>query len=239
MTTFDFNMKQIIYRYLNQHPPALELFQGLEQAGDLYLIGGVLREFLDHKDLHKLRDIDIIIDVKRPQQWKNTLEKYLLRSNRFGGNKLICDGLLVDTWPIEQTWAFRENIVECSPEEYVEKLPDTVFLNIDGIIFDWKHEKWNRSRYEEAMSSRILDVVLVDNPQIPLNIVRAFGLRKRYNMNFSENLVQVILAEYKRYQYIAQFLDLLMCEQQRRYKQDILSRAQLAAELDKLLISGS
>lgn len=54
-----------IENYLNYHPPAEQLFKELYEIGEIYLIGGVLREFLDAGDIKNLRDIDIVINTKR------------------------------------------------------------------------------------------------------------------------------------------------------------------------------
>ena len=112
-------MKNSIRNYLMDHPPAAEIFKKLELAGNVILIGGVLREFLDHRKIQNLRDIDIIVDVKSESQWSRVIEEYSLRTNRFGGHKIFCEGLLVDVWRIEQTWAFREKIISCSPKDYI------------------------------------------------------------------------------------------------------------------------
>ena len=130
-------MKNAILAYLEQCPPALELFHRLTSAGHVYLIGGVLREYLDHQCIESLRDIDIVIDVQNTDLWRNILRDYSFGVNRFGGNKLICSGLLLDVWPIETTWAFRNGIIQCAPKDYINKLPQTVFLNIDSVIYDW------------------------------------------------------------------------------------------------------
>ena len=56
--------------FLEKYPPSLELYRALHQAGDLYLIGGVLREYRDKGDIEELRDIDIIINVTSQGAWQ-------------------------------------------------------------------------------------------------------------------------------------------------------------------------
>ena len=41
-------IKDEIYSYLQDYPPSMELLKCLEETGDLYLIGGVLREYKDY-----------------------------------------------------------------------------------------------------------------------------------------------------------------------------------------------
>lgn len=228
-------MKNAIYAYLEKHPPAFELFQLLEQIGDIYLIGGVLREFLDHATISELRDIDVIINIKYRDLWAIMLNKYKLRSNRFGGHKLVCAGLLIDAWPIEQTWAFREKIVKCSPDQYVSMLPETVFLNIDGIIYNWEEEKWYDTKYRQALATKTLDVVLPQNPQILLNIVRSLVLKQRYDMNLSHALEKIIYEEFKKFRSMDQFIESLMSEQIRRYGKEVFPKEKMLLELDNII----
>ncbi len=50
----------------------------MEEIGNIYLIGGVLREFKDNNKIINLRDIDIIIDIKNSV----CLEKILSKNAR-------------------------------------------------------------------------------------------------------------------------------------------------------------
>ena len=228
-------MKNAIYTYLQRCPPALEFFKQLERAGNIYLIGGVLREFRDHGKIINLRDIDIIVDISHADLWENLLDTYHFKTNRFGGYKLQCQSLLVDTWKIEETWAFRNNIIRCTASDYVMRLPETVFLNVDSIIYDWTAEKWYDAIYQKAMQSNVLDVVLAENPQLLLNIIRAFVLKDRYHMQFSDKLKCIILDALEDDRSLSDFTKKLYMEQIRRYKSEILPRDYIYNEL-KLLI---
>ena len=211
------SLKAAVTKYLSKYPPAQELFSRLLYAGDIYLIGGVLREFCDNGDLVALRDVDIVVDVKSQTHWQAVLQDYSLRSNRFGGYKLYCSGLLIDTWSIDQTWAFRESFVNATHDDYVRLLPETVFLNIDAIIYDWTRECWYNQHYLEAMKSRMLDVILPENPQITLNLVRAFVLQERYQMSLSSKLQKIICSQREQYPTKEIFVAALMKEQRHRY----------------------
>lgn len=225
------NLKNVIYTYLEKYPPSLELFYLLERAGDIYLIGGVLREYRDNGNILDLRDIDIVIDVHQKELWQQILNHYVPKKNSFGGYKLICSGLVVDIWPLNETWAYRNKIVECVPEEYVKMLPDTVFLNMDSIIYDLKKDIWYDEKYCAAMESRVLDIVLVDNPRVQLNIIRAMVLKKRYNMTYSDKLKHVISAEIGQNE---DFINELLRIQEERYHKNILSVKEIEKELSCL-----
>lgn len=224
-------MKNAIYTHLQKCPPALELFHNLEQAGSIYLIGGVLREYRDNKRIIKLRDIDIVIRVTDSDVWNRVLHSYSFKINRFGGYKLSCENLLVDIWEIEETWAYRNNIIQYNLNSCVELLPETVFLNLDSIVYDWNQEIWYDKIYQKAMDTRILDIVLEKNPHLLLNIVRTFVLKERYHMQLSTRLKEIILDQLKNVSSVSGFAKILYKEQILRYKSEILSEERIQEEL--------
>lgn len=211
-------LREEIYAYLQEYPPSLKLFQSLEETGDLFLIGGILREYRDYGKLVKLRDIDIIIDIRYMDQWYNILQKYDHVKNKFDGYKIICSNLIVDIWPLNECWAYREKKIICRPDQYVENLPKTVFLNMDSIIYDLSNNLWLDEIYKEAKKSGILDVVLADNPHLELNILRAVILKERYKMEFSDKLVHMIVQKD-----VEELYAKLIMIQEKRYKEEIVS----------------
>ena len=72
-----------IENYLNYHPPAEQLFKELYEIGEIYLIGGVLREFLDAGDIKNLRDIDIVINTKEIDKFNEICLKYQAQKKFF------------------------------------------------------------------------------------------------------------------------------------------------------------
>ncbi len=211
-------IRQQIYTYLQEYPPSMELFQQLEKTGDLYLIGGVLREYRDYGELRKLRDIDIIINIKSMDNWNALLQKYVHSRNKFDGYKIICSNLIIDIWSISECWAYKECIIKCEPDKYVENLPKTVFLNMDSIIYDMRNDRWFDEIYQEAKANGILDVVLEDNPHLELNILRAIILKERYQMSFSEKLIGIV----KKYDIDELYRNLILI-QEKRYKEIVVS----------------
>lgn len=228
-------MKEKLLLYLNEHIPARELFEMMCKAGNVYLIGGVLREFRDHAAFISLRDIDVIIDVKDSELFRAMISQYSLRENRFGGHKLFCEDLLIDVWSIENTWAYRERIINCPSSEYTSRLADTVFLNIDGIIFDWNNNRWIDEKYVSAMQTKVLDVVLPQNPLIMLNTLRTIILMDRYGMSLSANLVEIIRNEYTKYRSIQEFVEELDTEQKKRYGRQIIEPSILQEKVTSII----
>lgn len=211
-------LKTELLNFLNKKPPAEELFIDLLNVGSIYLIGGVLREYLDHNKIKELRDIDIVIKINSQNAWENILQKYCPTRNKFLGYKFICSGFLFDVWPIEETWAFKNNVLKLDDSaSYLEKLQDTVFLNMDSIVYDFSKNKWYKDKYDIAMKNRVIDVVLSENPQITLNLVRMFVIKNRYNMTISDELKKIVFETLKVYDNIESFVDELEKVQKKRY----------------------
>lgn len=177
-----------IENYLNYHPPAEQLFKELYEIGELYLIGGVLREFLDAGDIKNLRDIDIVINTKEIDKFNEICLKYQAQKNSFDGYKMMCTDLVVDVWRIEQTWAYRENVIECQENDYLRNLTQTVFYNMDSIVYDIKKDMWYDDVYKKTKENNVLDIVLEENPYIDLNILRGMILQSTYDMKYSSKL---------------------------------------------------
>ncbi len=221
-------MYDSIVKYLIKHPPAYELFEQLLLVGDLYLIGGILREYRDKGDIENLRDADFVIQVKNHAAWRKLLTLYATENNRFGGYKLKCSGLLIDIWELENTWAFQHDILTCKKDEYLTYLPQTVFLNIDSIIYDINNDIWYDEIYVQAMQEKVLDVVLKDNPFITLNIIRAMILRMKYQLKYSNRLREIFLSEVQKHKDIV--YDLLEI-QINRYGEYVLLQEDIEREL--------
>lgn len=226
------NIERVLAEYLSQHPPAAELFQKLLQLGNVYLIGGVLREFCDKQDIVSLRDIDIIVDTENEEEYRSYMESYNPTVNRFGGYKIVCSGLIFDSWLLKKTWAYTENYVSAFPDKYAEKLIETVFLNMDAIVYDIKNNIWYDKPYREAMRTRVLDTVLEQNPYLELNIVRSLVIKNRYNMKYS-NKLKSIIKEY--INHTEHFADNLYNVAKARYGTEILNRIELQEELKQIM----
>lgn len=70
------SIRSNLKEYLNHHPIADQLFMKLYNIGELYLIGGVLREFLETGDIENVRDIDLVISTKKVGQFHEICAKY-------------------------------------------------------------------------------------------------------------------------------------------------------------------
>ena len=111
-------------------------------------------------------------------------------------------------------------------------MTDTVFLNVDGIIYDWKKKKWDTKYYDYAMRENKLDVVLEKNPQMTLNLYRTLVIKKKYDMSVSERLRKCIL---ENVQNVCDTAEKMYMIQERRYKEEVLTKDDIKLELKKIL----
>lgn len=229
-------LKHSIIDFLQTRPPAESLFNELNNAGDLFLIGGVLREYLDNDAINSLRDIDIVIKINDTNVWNNIIKKYNPSKNIFCGYKFICSEFIFDVWLIEETWAFKNNLVHYNNcDEFIENLQHTVFLNMDALVYDFKKGIWYKDKYDKAIKENTIDVVLKDNPQIPLNIVRLFVIKNRYNMKISNTLKDIIIETLNQYESLEDFIDQLIKIQNNRYHNIYLDKNRLKQEITNIV----
>lgn len=186
-------LNEDFYKLISKYPDANKLIHKLSQYGELLLFGGAIREYNDNGFKNMPRDFDIVINKKDNNvNFDTVLEGFHYKKNRFDGYKLNVSGIEFDIWELENTWAFRENKINCSKNEYKYRLQDTVFLNMDSLVYNLTEGKIFSEKYDSAINSKEIDIVLEDNPYKELNIVRAIELKNKYDMEFSKKLKNII-----------------------------------------------
>ena len=105
----------------------------LQQLGShcerLFLFGGAIRDVALMGDEARPRDLDLVVVGLNFDDLPGFLGEHIVRRTSFGGLKLKLDDSWVDLWRLEDTWAFREKLIEPSPEN----LPSTTFLSSQAI----------------------------------------------------------------------------------------------------------
>lgn len=182
------------YSIISKYENIVELFKNLNSNGELYIFGGAVRHYLDNGNFNTLpRDFDIIFKKKDStvKLEKIITQYFKFKKNRFNGYKFQINNLKFDIWNIEDTWAFRENKVKYDSQNYISKLTETVFLNIDSLIFDLNNKKLYADNYEKIINTKELDIVLNENPFLELNLLRALILMDKYNLSPSRSLIDI------------------------------------------------
>ena len=222
------NIKNAIFDYFLSYPLAKEIFDKLLEIGDVFCIGGLLREYRDSKRILHLRDADFSVNIHNSGLWTDFLSKKSYKNNRFGGWKFDCGGFFVDVWDIKNTWAIKNGLVEVGKTGYLVALSQSVYLNIDGIVYDISNQRWADEPYYTAMNTKELDIVLEKNPFVDLNILRAMILRRQYNLLYSDRIKSVINEQNQR---MDNYSELLLDIQKERYLSKVISKEEIEEEL--------
>ncbi|MED4012906.1 hypothetical protein ACLZHR_26470 [Priestia aryabhattai] len=178
-------LRENFFNLLDSYPNATKLLENISKEGEILLFGGAVRAYYENRFQTLPRDFDLVI---KPNKNSRDLESYFsnfeYRKNRYDGYKVFVDGLEFDIWTLENTWAFKEKKVRALEEN----LSETVFLNVDSIVYNINKDILYDEKFRESMDSKVLDVVLQDNPFTELNLLRALIFKKKYRMKFSDRL---------------------------------------------------
>lgn len=179
-------IRKSFYDVLSIRPTALKFIKELEQKSNLLLFGGCIRDYYDNKFENIPRDFDIVLS-NLEQDLDSLLQNFNLiyERNKFGGYKIKIDDLEFDIWEIQNTWAFKEKKVHY--KELLD-LNKTVFLNVDSIFYDLNRGLLFDQGFSNAITSRIIDIILTSNPYPELNLARALRYKYKYNLQFSQQL---------------------------------------------------
>ena len=140
-------------------------------AGDLYLFGGILRDFALFGRKGFNSDIDLVVEG----DWDYCIP-YLVhlgaKRNKFGGYRLSILGQPIDIWNARETWAIKSGLIEY---QGIASLTETTVLNWDSILMNWRTKRFICNKnYLEEIKERVLDIVLESNPNPLGAAVRVF-----------------------------------------------------------------
>ncbi|WP_215113179.1 hypothetical protein [Exiguobacterium sp. s63] len=190
------NIKKVILNKISESLSSTYLINFLMNQSTVLVFGGTVREAYFFNENISPRDFDLVLVDYKGNLYNDLLSLgYNTTKNKFGGIKIKVNNNSFDVWKIEETWAFKNNYVKF---DSVEDLYKTVYLNIDGIFYDLNNELLYSEMFEEAIKTGEIDIVLSENPQEMLNIMRAYKLRDEYRLSFSQKLNTVISLKEKR-----------------------------------------
>lgn len=162
-----------------------------------YIVGGYIRSVLNDENP---RDLDLIVNVPT-----ETLGSYVNRhfsnfkQNRLGGFKIFLKNLTVDTWSMDDNWAFRKKLVNPGEEsKLVDSISKGTFFNYDSLVYHLSTGKYNVKNYNKCVKEGELDILQNKpvykrrNPTKEANILRALFLKEKYELKFSDQVVAYI-----------------------------------------------
>lgn len=217
------NIETIFYtkilKYIYKDQKARQLISKLSEKYEVVFFGGSVRDYILLKHFEP-RDFDIVLIDKEKN--KVEIDEVLsqvklceIYRNFFGGYKVLTDFIEFDIWKMNDTWAFKNKHVEYG----LDNLFKTVFLNVDSYAYNYtKMEFVNNC---DKNIPKDIDIVLYENPNLTLNIIRAIIYSKKYSIDISDRLLNVLKNEYRN---DVSFIPKLMNEQKRHYKKNIVSK---------------
>lgn len=163
----------------------MEFMTSTLPAGDIYIFGGMLRDFALFGKSGFNSDIDIVVDGSWDVAYP-TLLKLGAKRNKFGGLRFEHGKIPIDIWLAKDTWAVRNGYVKY---DGILSLLETTFINWDSILMNWRTKSFfYRKDYFEDINARYMDVVLEYNPN-PLGmfvrILRYIILKEAQRVSFA------------------------------------------------------
>ncbi|MEM1590287.1 MAG: hypothetical protein QW175_07705 [Candidatus Bathyarchaeia archaeon] len=142
---------------------ATKLISDLIRLGDILVFGGLIRDIALYGTKYFNSDIDLVIDCTQTELDKKILENHPLAArNKFGGYRIHQESWTIDLWPIKETWAFKENLVEFRD---ISSLLLTTVTNWDSVAYSFKSRKIICSNhYLDDLKEGKIDIVLSTNP---------------------------------------------------------------------------
>lgn len=174
-----------IYRILRVSDVPVDFFKHLESNYRLILFGGSVRDYIIFKEECKIRDLDFVIfglknSTMLEEMIKKNFNAFVCSYNQFGGVKVKTNGITLDCWRLEDTYAFRKKKVKMC----VENLLDTPMLNIDRYAYDMSAMQYISGCNMNLLPSEV-DFNLYDDDLLEINLVRAIIYSKKYHLKLS------------------------------------------------------
>ncbi|WP_141499405.1 hypothetical protein [Bacillus toyonensis] len=189
-------IKSELYRLLKSYPDSLDFIEELSNIGELLFFGGSIRDYYVYNEYKNMpRDFDIAIKIDSHKEFllDKLINNYSFRKNRFGGYKVQIDKLEFDIWNLENTWAFKERKLMVGEQNLIK----SVFLSVDGIAYNFNNDTLYDDELKRSIENKQINVVLKDNPQKELNLLRALVFKKKYKFELSKDLKEEYRQSFK------------------------------------------
>ncbi len=223
-------IKSEIFSLLQNHPDSWNFIKGLSEIGELLFFGGSIRDYYIYNEYKNMpRDFDIAVKLSSNEEvaFNKFVEQYNFTKNRFGGYKVKINGIEFDLWNLKNTWAFKEKKLLADEKN----LAKSVFLSVDGIVYNFNQDILYDDDLKWSMENKQINIVLNDNPQKELNLLRALVFKRKYNLDFSMELKEEYKKLISRHQ---DFHDKLYNLQFSHYKSEFFTRTDVIKELQHI-----
>lgn len=189
------------YSYLTQtviNSTDIERLHQIYKHGEIYLFSGVIRDYFLGKNLD-VRDLDFVFRFQDLFNFRVLLRNLNdsnldVRFNSFKGLKIKLDGHPdIDCWLLQDTWGIKHK----KQDPTINALLDSAFFNFSAIAYDIKNHKFIFSEnFVNFLTSKEMDVVMEENPNIPLCLYNIYHYSQRLHLRISDRLKNWILRNY-------------------------------------------
>lgn len=149
-----------------------QVIKATQSIGATAVFGGMLRDLLLYGEEGFKSDIDLVVAVDG-KMLTATLAKFSPTQTAFGGLRVEYKHSKIDIWSLQDTWAFRNGLVQ---GQDFNDLVKTTFFNWDAIVYVLGEGKLLLGRnYLESIEKRVLDINLEPNPNPVGMLKRTFS----------------------------------------------------------------
>lgn len=182
--------------------PIVETLRQLRETNTRAVIfGGTLRSLLMSRlrsgRFGRPRDIDIVVSGISIEGLRDQFRESVKRETRFGGLQLQRTAWQFDVWPLEQTWALRD---QAEGDARFSMLPYTTFFNLEAIAVDvWAPPGQPRTVYSgddqffRGLLDRVLEINREENPFPALCVVRALVFASSTGFTIGRRLAEYLV----------------------------------------------
>jgi hypothetical protein len=162
-----------------------------DRLPETVIFGGMLREFSLGNTREFASDMDLVSAVSRVEIYA-AIKDFSPTINKFDGFRFVVGKRRFDIWALEDTWAFREGLVE---GQQFSDLFKTTFFNVDEAVFHLRNKRVDCSHeYLHAIGSKTLEINLESNPSPTGMSRRAINLAIENDLGIGPKLAQFIMA---------------------------------------------
>ncbi|MRT10719.1 hypothetical protein GJV07_00240 [Enterobacteriaceae bacterium RIT711] len=165
----------------DERQAASNFIEALSMHAHVYIFGGMIRDIglFGHNGFSS--DIDLVFHGSRHKLYQalESLNIPHFTENKFGGFRLTHSRMDYDIWSLEDTWAFREDVISL---HNIDSLLHTTLMTWDAVIYDINAKKIiTQPNYFQDLINRRLDLVLEKNPNEKGSVVKI--IRTIYGKN--------------------------------------------------------
>jgi hypothetical protein len=158
-----------------------------------YLIGGAIRDLVISRGTRTPRDLDVVVsDVGREELLNEFKDFPFVGLTRFGGLRIRYFGILLDIWPLGETYTSGGRHLDA-----IQDLTKCAFLDVEAIAMEIGPRKGRKrkvveSGFTSAVISRTLEINCESNPFPEVSVVKALRTALRLNLAIGPRLIEFV-----------------------------------------------